>query len=238
MFGLTILFVGITSYLEWSKITEEKLYSLELVSKLPAYLAPFLYIGAFYGDKIYMLLAFVSSLAIIFTSIKKYNEKKEHLTGSIYSLVGFIYTIVFLGFILKIRLLDHGIEAVFLLILSVFASDTGAFYAGRFFGKNKLMPKVSPKKTIEGFIGGFCLSIVVAVVFKLIFFKELPLLNAFLCGFACGISVPLGDLFESMVKRVFGVKDSGTILPGHGGFLDRVDGLLFASPLVYILITL
>lgn len=120
---------------------------------------------------------------------------------------------------------------VFLLIFSTWASDTFAFAAGKAMGKNKLCPAISPGKTREGALGGFIGTLVVALLFSLIF--KFSLLHGFAIGLIIAIMAPLGDLVESIMKRACGVKDSGNIIPGHGGVLDRFDSLLFASPAVY-----
>ncbi len=109
------------------------------------------------------------------------------------------------------------------------SSDTGAYFAGRFFGKNKLAPRVSPKKTVEGAIGGLLGSVVAAVVMSTVFMHDLPLVHAIAIAIVGNILGQLGDLAESLIKRSTGTKDSGSILPGHGGLLDRIDALMFTA---------
>lgn len=121
---------------------------------------------------------------------------------------------------------------LFLLIFSTWASDTVAFAVGKSFGKTKLCPQISPGKTQEGAIGGFVGTILIALFFALIF--KFSLLHALAIGVIIAVMAPLGDLVESILKRVCGVKDSGNIIPGHGGVLDRFDSLLFAAPAVYV----
>jgi phosphatidate cytidylyltransferase len=118
------------------------------------------------------------------------------------------------------------------------SGDTGAYYAGRFFGKHKLAPAISPAKTLEGFAGGIVLTLIVALIFQLFFLSAYGLLPMLILALITAVVAPLGDLFESMQKRVAGVKDSGRLLPGHGGMLDRIDALLFAAPAVFLLKTL
>lgn len=117
------------------------------------------------------------------------------------------------------------------------SSDTGAYFAGRFFGKRKLAPRVSPSKTVEGAIGGMAGSVVWAVIAHFWFLHDLPLLHAIVLAAVANVLGQLGDLAESLIKRSTGVKDSGSILPGHGGLLDRIDALMFtaAACLVYVL---
>jgi phosphatidate cytidylyltransferase len=117
-------------------------------------------------------------------------------------------------------------------------NDTFAYFAGRFFGRHKMFPRISPKKTWEGFAGGFAGSIVGALVLLALFPRpSLPGLTAAGCvllGAGGAIVGPVGDLAESMLKRAAGVKDSGKLIPGHGGMLDRIDALLFVAPWVYL----
>jgi phosphatidate cytidylyltransferase len=108
-------------------------------------------------------------------------------------------------------------------------SDTGAYFAGRFFGKHKLAPTISPSKTVEGAIGGMAASIVVALVATQWFVPSLPVAHAVPLAVAANVLGQCGDLVESLIKRSTGVKDSGSILPGHGGLLDRIDALMFTA---------
>lgn len=115
----------------------------------------------------------------------------------------------------------------------VMMTDTAAYYTGRSIGRHKLAPQISPGKTVEGSIGGLIGAAITGVLCKLIFFPELPLAHALILGLAIGIVGQIGDLAESLLKRSAGVKDSGRLLPGHGGMLDRIDSILFCAPLVY-----
>jgi phosphatidate cytidylyltransferase len=129
--------------------------------------------------------------------------------------------------------LSHGAWWVLAVLFGVWGFDTGAFFAGRFFGRHKLAPNISPGKTWEGVIGGMVLSITAALLFTV---KPLavPWYLAILLGILVGVAAVLGDLAESLIKRQTHVKDSGHIMPGHGGMLDRIDSLLFAVIVVYV----
>lgn len=122
-------------------------------------------------------------------------------------------------------------------LILLWTNDTGAYLAGRSFGKRKLFERISPKKTWEGFFGGLILAIVAAVNLEK-YFGYLPLWQWISIAAIISIVGTLGDLVESMLKRSLHVKDSGNILPGHGGFLDRFDGLLLAAPMVYVFLIL
>jgi len=126
---------------------------------------------------------------------------------------------------------NFSLEVLFLFIL-IWSSDTFAYLVGKFFGKHKMAPKISPKKTWEGYAGGVVLTLVIS------YFVEIyqPQLrgNWMVVGFLIAAFAPLGDLVESQLKRTFGVKDSGNIIPGHGGVLDRLDSFLICVPVVYL----
>jgi phosphatidate cytidylyltransferase len=112
--------------------------------------------------------------------------------------------------------------------------DTAAYYSGRTFGKRKLYPMVSPNKTIEGSLGGLVGSLAGVFIARATFFPQLSVVDSIALPVILGVLGQLGDLFESMLKRSFGVKDSGTIIPGHGGILDRLDSILFAAPAAFL----
>ena len=125
-----------------------------------------------------------------------------------------------------------GWQWVVLLFVVTWANDTLAYFTGRFLGKHPLAPRISPKKTWEGFWGGAAGSVAGALVVKWLFLPALPIPAAVLVGAGAALLGPLGDLCESMLKRAAGVKDSGKLLPGHGGLLDRIDAVLFVAPWV------
>ncbi len=129
-----------------------------------------------------------------------------------------------------------GREGVVMLIATVVASDTFQYYAGRTFGRRPLAPTISPKKTIEGAIGGFVLAPLTLVVIAHYWLPRLPPLGVWAAGIGIVMAGIAGDLFESSLKRAAGVKDSGTLIPGHGGVLDRFDALIFAAPLFLLLL--
>ena len=121
---------------------------------------------------------------------------------------------------------------VFLLFVLMWSSDSFAYFTGRLFGKHKMAPKISPKKTWEGFVGGVIFTLVLGYFIE----QKFPELrgNWIIVGFLVSVFAPIGDLVESQLKRTFGVKDSGNIIPGHGGVLDRLDSFIIAAPVVYL----
>ena len=140
----------------------------------------------------------------------------------------------------KLYLFKYGIRGiwVFFLLVVTFANDTGAFYSGKLFGKHKLYESVSPKKTLEGSAGGILFAFFVGIAFLKIFRLHPVDFSIIILIFLLSVAGQVGDLAESMLKRNYNVKDSGDILPGHGGVLDRIDSLLFASPVLYIFLVM
>jgi phosphatidate cytidylyltransferase len=131
---------------------------------------------------------------------------------------------------------DRGPQALFLLMLTVMMSDTSQYYTGRLFGRRPLAPQISPKKTVEGAAGGFvCGAIVLAGVGQW-WLPEVPVAFRLVLGVMVVALGIVGDLFESMLKRSAGVKDSSALIPGHGGVLDRIDALLFAAPIYFVVL--
>jgi phosphatidate cytidylyltransferase len=148
-------------------------------------------------------------------------------------LLGIVYIPLFLSYLVLLRSDSNGSHWVLFLLFIVFAGDIGALYMGILLGRHKLCPAVSPKKTIEGSIGGITANVIVGSAYKAIFFPELPWGACLVFFVLIGITGQIGDLFESIIKRSGNIKDSGTILPGHGGFMDRADAAMFAAPVAY-----
>ena len=148
-------------------------------------------------------------------------------------IMGMLYVPLLLGHLVLLRELPDGIPWVFLLMVIVMGGDTGAYYIGCSFGRRKLYPAVSPNKSVEGALGGLAGSIIGAFIAKATFFPALTAADCLATALVLGLLGQLGDLFESLLKRSFGVKDSGMIVPGHGGILDRLDSILFAAPAAF-----
>jgi phosphatidate cytidylyltransferase len=130
----------------------------------------------------------------------------------------------------------RGREALFLLLLTVMVSDTAQYYSGRAFGRRLLAPAISPKKTIEGAVGGVVFGTALFTIVGSWWLPTIPAPLRVLVGAAIVVLGIVGDLFESMLKRSAGVKDSSALIPGHGGVLDRIDALLFAAPIYYVVL--
>lgn len=132
-----------------------------------------------------------------------------------------------------LRISNHGRFLIVLTIAIVALGDTFAYAVGKLFGKHKFSPLISPKKTWEGFVASFFGGVAGALICWQIFWRELPIQLILFLGITVALIGALGDLVESLIKRAYHVKDSGNILPGHGGILDRIDALVFAAPVVY-----
>lgn len=151
--------------------------------------------------------------------------------------VGIFYIVGFLTFQWMLRNEAFGREYIFLLYTSIWVADSSAFYVGTYMGSRKLCPSISPNKTWEGAYGSLLGGALGAVVIKLIFaMPGLSIAGAAAIGSVMGITALLGDLIESMFKRDAGVKDSGVFIPGHGGMLDKLDGMLVGGPVLYIIV--
>lgn len=160
------------------------------------------------------------------------------------SVIGQLYIAVPLALTIRLTLVVDPFSSMTqyngLLLLAIFifiwVNDTGAYLVGSRWGKRRLAPSISPKKSVEGSIGGLLLVLLSAVILRLLLFPELSWLRILLIAAVVAIFGTIGDLFESSLKRRAGVKDSGKLIPGHGGILDRIDSLLLAVPAVYLLL--
>ncbi|MGD9238919.1 MAG: phosphatidate cytidylyltransferase [Desulfobacterales bacterium] len=185
-----------------------------------------------------LTLSVIGLNLLVVALISLFQFKTDHtvLEVIIRQLQGLIYIPLLLSFLILIRAGSSGMIWIFLLLAVIFAGDTSAYYVGSYLGRHKLSPAVSPGKTIEGSIGGLAANLVVGAIGKYFFLPEIPWGLCLLFFIVVGVAGQVGDLFESELKRSSGIKDSGGILPGHGGILDRIDALLFASPVAYVFI--
>ena len=176
-----------------------------------------------------IIITFFIILTFIFQLFKKdYSKALAEISITIF---GSIYLGYLLSFMLKIKDLPNGNYYLISLLIITWANDTGAYLIGTKFGKNKIFPEISPKKTIEGSIGGIIFSS--AGTFALKNWLNLTFNELLSLGLIISIIAQLGDLFESVLKRGSGIKDSGTLIPGHGGILDSLDSLIFTAPVFY-----
>ena len=186
----------------------------------------------------YYYLFFPLVACVYMIKLYKKTERKP-FTNIAFTFLGIFYVSVPFA-LLNITAFHNGVynyEIVFGLLFILWASDTGAYFAGTFFGKRKLFERISPKKSWEGFFGGALLALIFAYGLAQ-FFETFTLLQWIVIGLIIIIGGTFGDLVESLLKRSIEIKDSGTALPGHGGFLDRFDGLLISMPFIVAFVEL
>lgn len=220
--------LGMTEYYRMA------LPSRRLEGYVAAFLGVFIPLAAVWQTPAAMIASIVvPALLLSLLVLFRFTDINVAATEAAFLLFGLLYVPVLLSHLVLLRGTLHGTSWIFLLLVIVMSGDTGAFYVGSAIGKRKLYPSVSPKKSVEGAIGGLVGSIAGAFIAKATFFPELTAIDCIATAAILGILGPLGDLFESLLKRSFGVKDSGNIVYGHGGILDRLDSVLFAAPAAY-----
>jgi phosphatidate cytidylyltransferase len=214
------------------------------ITRLSGYVSAAVIVGAALSCRFDVICLAASGL-LIFSgacSLAGYRPGGSVFDRVLKQMLGLVYLPLTLSFLVVIRQGAHGPLWIMLLVFLVFLGDTGAFYGGRFFGRHKLLPAVSPGKTVEGAVGGLLATVSVGVTANFFFpslpwglaMARLPWITALIFFVVVSIVGQAGDLFESTMKRDAGVKDSGALFPGHGGILDRIDALLFAVPMAYL----
>lgn len=189
----------------------------------------------FFNLKAAAIGAMVLWLLLLLSWLVIRSEVEHSLARAGTTVLGVIYTAGLLGHLLLIRNIDGilGFKLAVLTMVLIWIGDTGAYFTGMLFGKKPLAPKISPKKSIEGLAGGALFILAAAFMIARYWMWELTTWQALAIGLGVTLFGTLGDLFESMLKRDAGIKDSGNLLPGHGGILDRFDSMMFALPFVY-----
>jgi len=191
--------------------------------------------GVVIAAAVFAFILLVSLFCFLMFSDGKYSIKDISVT-----LFGIIYIPFLFSFFTLTRQMEAGYLYIWLILIGACATDTFAFFTGLAVGRVKIVPKISPKKTLEGCIGGVAGCVISMTVFGACFRNgmDVPLMQFAVLGFICGIISQLGDWSASAVKRAAGIKDYGNIMPGHGGVLDRIDSILFTAPAVYFYINL
>jgi len=230
-----IALVAITSGLslwEFLVFGEKKGYPVQKVVSLLLFA---LLLSAFIVPQVSVEVA-VFAILLVIPAVYVFSKGslEAALPGSAVCVLATLYIGMLSGALLRLRLdFEVGWKLVFFLLLVVWAGDAGAYYVGKTFGKHRLSPRVSPKKTIEGGMGGVLTALLAATIITQTFFREFPLGHALIAAAILSVSGVVGDLAESLWKRSADVKDSGTLIPGHGGFLDRLDSIFFTAPILY-----
>jgi phosphatidate cytidylyltransferase len=214
---------GIQVYRPWGHL-------LSLMMLVAFYLNP-------NSQSIPFLILCLAAVLFLVLGLRKGDQLHQVLPCAAGTLLGLGYIPATLGLLIAIRseveLGSQGGSWIFFLLAVVWFGDTGAYYVGRTLGQHKLAPLVSPKKTIEGSLGGLVGSALAALLGKSLLLPQHPLLRLLLLAWVLGVVSQIGDLAESALKRGAGVKDSSSLLPGHGGMLDRIDGVLLAVPVLF-----
>ena len=234
-FALTLLAVY-EFYRGFKELDIKPSYPIAVGSTILLYgLGMFRYIGSeestavFSSSFIFMIWAFVTVLACLLYLFKIEERKLEDAMAT---LVGIFYVVFFCYHLALLGMIPVLGIAVWLVVITAFGTDICAYFAGVTMGKHKLCPIISPKKTWEGAIGGVLGSMILCLIFGLIFMKHAIAL-CLIVGFLGSIISMFGDLTASIFKRKMGIKDYGTLIPGHGGIMDRFDSVIFVAPVVY-----
>jgi phosphatidate cytidylyltransferase len=181
-----------------------------------------------------LLTALIAILSVLLLARMPLHDS---LKEAAITLTGMLYIGLTLSYLVEVRLLPHGEWLLLFLLLVTWAGDTGAYYVGTLYGQHALAPRISPKKTIEGLIGGLLGAMIIAYLARWWFVPDFSILGCLALAVLLTLAGLWGDLVESAIKRSVGVKDSGGLLPGHGGMLDRLDSLLFTAPAFYYYVT-
>lgn len=188
------------------------------------------------------LLSFMVTAVCFWCAIRAYDEDGVPI-GFFHVLAALFAGIIIplgLSALVELRRMDHGKYLVLLAVLLTFITDSGAYFVGVFLGRHKGVTKVSPNKSVEGYIGGFATGVLFAVLYGLLASRiagaGVNLLSLALCGLFGALATEVGDLAFSFIKRQYGVKDYGHLLPGHGGMLDRFDSMIFCGPVVLFIV--
>lgn len=232
LFDAVIILLILVAAMEYNRMTFGDGRTREKVEVLAvSVLIPLAFIA---GDATLVLAVLVlSSIAVFAAHLLQVREGDASIAPVMGVVFGFVYIPLALSHFILVRRGSEGVVWIFFIIVLAFAGDIAAFYVGRTWGKRKLLPAVSPGKTEEGMYGLIAGSTIACIVFQQFFFPQLPVVHAAVLGCVGSIIGQLGDLCESAIKRASGFKDSGALLPGHGGLLDRLDCLIFIVPFVH-----
>lgn len=232
--------VGLAEY-TWIVLKGDPVWMRVLSIFLGTLLSSFLCIASAPGrfpitlpPELFVWLLVLCTLAVCIVHLLWFGELASAPARVGLTVLGFVYVPLLLTPLGLFKLLPDGTDWIFLTLTLTWFSDTGAYGVGRALGRHKLYPAISPGKSVEGALGGLGSSVLAAVLARAWYMPQLSLGDIVLIALPGGALGQLGDLVESMFKRAFGVKDSGWIIPGHGGLLDRIDALLFCIPYVYI----
>ena len=255
VFAISIMLISSFALIEYYKLTEKKEFKpnkiLGLIVGLGLQITLFFQMNS--SNMEFFLFIEILLFTIITLIFELFARKGNAVMNISSTISGPLYISLLLGTLILIRdfaripiaddyfgsyIIKYGDMFFGYFVMSIFVSvwvcDSAAYFLGKKFGKHKLFPAVSPKKSWEGAIAGFIASIIGMLVFMKLLIPEFPVIHSLILGAIVGIFGQIGDLAESLLKRDAGIKDSSTILPGHGGFLDRFDSIIFVSPIFFI----
>lgn len=237
LFWFLVMLMAVFGLYEYYRMTIAIPLGVRLVQTIAFSTAPVL-VAFFQRPDLFMPALFVSLIGIILLSLK-YHQRFEHILQFMgFSSFGTLYIGLCLAHLVLIRYLPQGASWLLILTAITAGGDTGAYYIGSNFGRRKLCPEISPGKTVEGAIGGILTGSFAAVGMGLLLLPEYNSSVLFVAALILSLVSIIGDIAESVIKRSAGVKDSGTLLLGHGGVLDRIDGMLITAPVLYYLLAL
>ena len=237
-FGGYVLFIGV--FIMAIMALKEFYDGFGAMGVKPAYIVGYLSavglyaIGLFRADPSWYLLWIFGT--VVLSMLYLFNIDKRKLGDALATITGVFYIVFFSYHLVLVDQTGEYRLMVWLVIFSAFGTDIMAYFTGVLIGKHKLCPKISPKKTIEGSIGGILGSVILCGLFGWFFIHPL-FVHCIIIGVLGGIFSQIGDLTASIFKRKMGIKDYGNLIPGHGGVLDRTDSILFTAPMVYYYIT-
>lgn len=229
-YGILLFFIALIGFYEWLRMNRIHIWN---ISSIVGFLFTILYFLPYeFLDGLSLNTVLWELLILLIVPVVSRNKSSIHDVAYIF--LGSMYIGISLHFMYETRNEANGLFLTLAILIATWSTDTAAYFVGKAIGKRKLWPTISPNKTIEGSLGGVVAALILVALLSILS-GQLPLSYALLLALAVSISGQLGDLVESAVKRTLGVKDSGRILPGHGGFLDRFDSLLFAFPVLHLL---
>lgn len=231
-FVLMLAIIGLFEFLSMAGMRAVSVPGLLSYGLLVSIMWPQLYIARGLDVSIPTVLMSVMILLLFYSVYRKNKFHIEHaalaILGALYIGFGFVYMLA------ARNVPENGLFLTILVFLGIWSTDSGAYFVGKAIGKRKLWPEISPNKTVEGALGGLVLALLVVGAVNLLV-DAVSLTQALAIALVAGILGQMGDLIESAIKRHFGVKDSGNILPGHGGVLDRCDSWLIVFPILHLL---
>ena len=238
-FAILILIINLAAQYEFYKLTEHKgMLPLKIIGLTGTVFITFSFYK--YGLEKFWLIVLILFYLIVLTEL--FRNKSSATLNVASSTWGLFYPAFFFGFMILLRELPNEINMeyslggkwILLMLICIWICDTAAYFIGKAIAKHKLFTRVSPNKTIEGAVSGLVFSLIIGYVFHLTYINSLTLFQCMIIAFIAGTFGQLGDLLESLFKRDADVKDSSSILPGHGGMLDRFDAPLLVAPAVYL----